>query len=139
MTFEQEWREDQERIRQLALLCLEQRDLTDEELAEIEKHGQEVSSYLIGRAQFAGSGVNRMIRARHRRKELDKLPTEELQAQMNQINEDHSRTLAADVWDEADDSLYEAPPFDSDAHIISELLKERTGPSEEAKLVNVVE
>jgi hypothetical protein len=123
--WKKQYEEEQERLRQLALLCLETRRLTDEELREIKQHGQELYSYLERRGSFAWHGAEHVLRARARRAELDKLPTEELERGMKGINYDRQAFLASHDDDDLEDSAFEAPPIDSDEHIVYELLEER--------------
>ena len=124
-TWEEEYQEKQEELRQLALLCLETRELTDDELKRIDEKQQEVFDYLYDRARFASGGAKRVLHARRRRSKLDEFSTEKLEAELKLMHEEHQRAIAADWMDDAPDSLYEAAPFDSDEYIIGKILEER--------------
>ncbi len=121
----EEWEKRRERIRMLALLCLENRPLTDDELKQISEVQEDVSHYLYDRWMYSASIVQREIAARKRRKKLEELPTEELERMLKHCRDIRSQALADDVDDEGPDSLYEAPPFDSEEYILDEILKER--------------
>jgi len=119
------YEEDQREIRRLALLCMETRDLTDEEIEQIIDKGDDIGRYFYYRGNFAGEGVKQLKRYRARRVELDKLSTEELDRMMGVISQRISAVVEADYADELPDSFYEAPPIDSDSHILCEILVER--------------
>ena len=122
---EETWEERQERLRRLALLCLETRKLTDEELMEIDKADMELYSFLENRGSLAISGAARLLRYRSRQKELEKLSTEELEKMRRVHMAQRSSAMIADEYDELPDSFFEAPPIDSDEHIVYQLLEER--------------
>lgn len=65
---------------------------------------------------------------RKRRKELEEFSTERLQGLFDEMNQSWSAAIAADVNDEAGDSLYSAPSRDSDYTIISDILEKRGVP-----------
>ena len=119
------YEERQAEIKRLALLCLEDRDLTDEELDQIIEAEKETSSFLLRCFRFAQTGVAQEKRYRTRWKELDELSTEELKDRAGAIASRRANILEADTHDDLDDSLFESPPIDSDEYIICELLKER--------------
>ena len=119
------YEEDQKKARQLALLCMEPHQLSDRQLDEIITHGDEIFRYLDGVSSFARSGAAREKRYRARKLELAKLPDEELQRMSRLMSEERGRVLQDDEHDELPDSFFEAPPKDSDEHIIHELLEER--------------
>ncbi|MEK7194274.1 MAG: hypothetical protein AAB660_01110 [Patescibacteria group bacterium] len=48
---------------------------------------------------------------------------------MGEINGRRAQTLADDLDDDLSDSFFEAPPIDSDEHIIHELLEEKQSGS----------
>lgn len=123
MTYEEERRE----IRRLALLCLEERELTEEELREIIAHGREVASFFLGYARFPGDTALRLLRYRRRRTEFEKLETGELERMLQQIHRERATVIESygDNDDDLDDSFFEAPPIDSDQHILYEILEER--------------
>lgn len=119
------YEEDRERIRQLALLCLETRELTDEELNQVVASGNKIGEYFDRLSRFVEYGARREKRYRLRRTELEKLSTEELQQMNDLINHEWGCMLADDVNDELPDSCFEAPAIDSDGHIVRELLEKR--------------
>lgn len=121
----EEFNKKQARIRELALLCLEKRELTDDELREINEKGNEIYSYLSERGGFAIHGAASLLRYRARRAELDKLTTEDLQRRMSGIRGERNAFFASHDDDDIGDSAFEAPPIDSEAHIVAELLEER--------------
>ena len=119
------YEEDRERIRQLAMLCLESRELTDEELDGIITQKDAIEIYLFRVSNFASYGAEKEKRYRRRKQQLNKLSTEELERMWNGISVGRLAFLATDVNDELPDSAYEAPPKESDEHIVYELLEER--------------
>ena len=119
------YEKEQERIRQLALLCLETRELTDEELDQVIASSKDIWIYLSYRQNFVYTGAERVKRYRLRRAELNKLPTQKLEQMGDEINQERSAILAADFDDDLPDSFFEAPPINSDEHIVHELLEER--------------
>ena len=121
----EEYKKKQARIRELALLCLEKRDLTDDELKEVKEDGHEIYGYLSERGGFALHGAASLLRYRARRAELDKLPTEELQRRMSEINGARNAFFASHDDDDIDDSSFEGPGIDSDEYIVVEILDER--------------
>ena len=62
---------------------------------------------------------------RKRKKELAVLSNGELRAAYERAAEPRRAAIAADVNDEASDSLYESPPIDSNERITYDLMKER--------------
>lgn len=124
-SWDADWGKRQEEIRRLALLSFEKRRLTDDELKQISDAQEEVSRYLYERWLHVSSLIQREIAARQRRKKLKELPTEDLERMHKHCLEIRSRAMAEDVDDEGPDSLYEAPTFDSEEHILYEILKER--------------
>jgi hypothetical protein len=119
------YQEEQENIRRIAFLCLEKRPLTDEELTEINQNGRDVSRFFSGLEAFASYGVKNEMHYRSRKKELDTLPTDELDRQYDALTSSRADRIAADTYDDEDDSLYEAPAFYSDECILRELLEDR--------------
>ena len=128
------YKEEMEKVRQLALLCLETRELMDEEIDQIIRQKEEICRYLDGCNRFASSGAEKVRRYRRRKLQLDKLSTEELKEQMREMNRGRGEIFAADENDELDDSFFEAPPIDSDEHIIYELLEERKTKTQAASV-----
>jgi len=117
--------EKQQKLRELALLAMSDRELTDEELALISRDSRELSGFLHRLADSVGTGVDLTIRSRARRKILEALSTEELKARIDQIEDERSRILAEDTGDNLSDSFFEAPRIDSDRHLIPLILKSR--------------
>lgn len=100
--------------------------LTDDELSLVLSVDQK---HLEGLLQdmwfFSRSWCEAEVRRRKRHVDLSVLPTEEIQRRLSEYHEDRQAAITADVNDEAGDSLYEAPPVDSDESILSDLLQER--------------
>ena len=112
------------------MLCLESRELTDEELDCIINQGGEIGRYLSQVSNFASYGAEKEKRYRRRKQKLNESSTEELKQMWKEISADRSAFLATDVNDELPDSAYEAPPKESDEHIVYEILQERRRNSE---------
>src|SRR5438046_1914920 len=114
MTKEETSSERQERLRQLALLCLEKREFTDDELMRINASGKELYRYLESRGLFAVSGAQQLLRARAIRAELSKLHTEELERKVSDIRRNHAEFLRLhEDDDDLGDSAFEGPYIDS--------------------------
>lgn len=118
------------RIQKLWLLLLEDfRNLTDEQVDELlveKKALGERLSWLWNHFPYSLEDV-RSYRAR--KKELDKLSTEQLREIQRRIGESRAAVLRSygDNDDDLSDSFFEAPPINSDEHVTYELLKERGG------------
>ncbi|OGG36814.1 hypothetical protein A2110_01265 [Candidatus Jorgensenbacteria bacterium GWA1_54_12] len=107
------------------MLLVGPENLTDKEIARLLENEDMLKDCAYRAWCNFPHGVNAVKRYRARMKELSALSTEKLQAMRESIARERSRTLAADVNDELDDSFYASPPLDSDEHIIYELLKAR--------------
>lgn len=101
--------------------------LSDVELALILSVDQEDLREKLQTISSARYWCQTEARYRVRHKELSKLSTEEIERRLKSYHEAWAAAVAADVNDEADDSLYEAPPVDSDESILFDLLQERKG------------
>ncbi|MFH0712588.1 MAG: hypothetical protein V2A55_01925 [Candidatus Jorgensenbacteria bacterium] len=97
---------------------------TDEEIAELLAHSDEIGSHLHSVWSGFPHRWEAVQRYRARKKELDKVSTEELQAMMERFRASRAQAVADDLDDDLDDSFFEAPPIDSDEHIVYELLGE---------------
>ncbi len=99
--------------------------VTDEQLEQITEQGEELDNLL----RDLSSAVIRQCRLevvyRHRRRELDTLPTEQIRERYDEIKRARSRRMIEDTYDELDDSFFEAPAKHSDEHIAYEILVER--------------
>lgn len=120
------YEEEQEKLHQLALLCLEKHEkLTDEELESIANVGGDLRDFFDRCQRFALCGARQLQRYRLRRRQLEQLSTEELELESRKMHEERNRFLARVDEDELPDSFFGAPPIDSDENILYELLRER--------------
>lgn len=122
---------EEERLAGLAALVIKAsglrgtKALSREELEAIHSSSEQLGE-LLRRAFFSGlEWCLQRFRYLKRKEELSLLSTEEISARYERIVEAIGRAIAADVNDEAGDSLYEPPPIDSYEHILDELLEER--------------
>jgi len=106
-------------------LLLIKRNPTDEEIAEVLAYSEEIGSSLHSVWSSFPHRWEAVQRYRARKAELSVRPTEELRGIMERFRASRARAIADDWADDLDDSFFEAPPIDSDEHIVYELLKER--------------
>ncbi len=98
--------------------------LTDEQIEELLAAKKELLRLTELAKNRLYEDLEELQRYRARKKELQQLPTEELQNRYKEINSARS-ALAADTYDELGDSFFESPHIDSDEHILFEILEEQ--------------
>ncbi len=118
---------NQQEKERFVLLLLKGHNLwSDEDITVLLAHSEEIKEivYILWRSfpEF----IEQVRRYRARKKELSKLPTEELLVKQRAISDHRAAAMANDPDDtELPDSFFEAPPFYSDESIIYEILEER--------------
>ncbi len=117
----------QEQLSALAVLLVTKKpgEMSEEELRQIMDAGDQLGAYLDNRVGRWFVVVRAQLNYRARKAELNKLSTEKLQRIWDDICRDRAAIIRADWDDDLPDSFYEAPPLDSDHHIIPEILEER--------------
>ena len=122
-----DWELKQQRLAELTVLLVTKKpkEMSEGELQRIMDVSDELERYLnFFRGDFPDCVV-RERRYRARKAELVELKTEELQRIHDDIREARAEAVRADWHDDLPDSFFEGSLKDSDAHIVSELLKER--------------
>ena len=115
-----------EKFKELWLLLREDPlSLDDDQIREIIAGGEELSRRLWNIYMGLPRRYEAVLQSRSRRLELEQLSTEKLKARQKEINCHRSAEQEADWSDDLPDSFFEAPPIDSDEHIVDEILEER--------------
>ncbi|HDZ54596.1 MAG TPA: hypothetical protein ENI19_01140 [Candidatus Nealsonbacteria bacterium] len=100
-------------------------NLTDPEIERLLESEKELRTIL----HFTYSGfphqIERVKKHHAKKKELSELPTEKLVEMKCAIEENRLAVLRSTNEEELSDSFFEAPPIDSNEHILNEILKER--------------
>ncbi len=117
----------------LAKLCLKGNDLTEEELVALLELKDEVYDLLLNAKYFVSSDAEKRLWFIRRKRELEPLPTVELQAMLAKIYQEGD-FLRPHRWNDEDDvwggSMPMGPaPVNTDERVIYEILKERGVPT----------
>lgn len=109
----------------LCLLLSDWQKLSDNQIQNLLKEEKQINSRLHSLYRSFPSELERILRYRQKKAELDKFSTKELLTKQKEMNETRARIMKNDLDDSLEDSFYEPAPLDSEENIIYELLEER--------------